>query len=52
MNETIAAEGSFGSVILSNEDVLTAIDRGRSQGGPSGRHWVLDPIDGTKGWAF
>ncbi|CAM6129786.1 unnamed protein product [Calypogeia fissa] len=50
VNETIAAEGSFGSVVLSNDDVVTAIDRGRSQGGPSGRHWVLDPIDGTKGF--
>jgi 3'(2'), 5'-bisphosphate nucleotidase/inositol polyphosphate 1-phosphatase len=49
VNETIAAEGSFGSVVLSKEEVLTAIDRGASQGGSSGRHWVLDPIDGTKG---
>lgn len=25
-------------------------DLGASQGGPSGRHWVLDPIDGTRGF--
>lgn len=49
VNETIAADGSFGSVVLSAEEVLAAIDRGSSEGGPSGRHWVLDPIDGTKG---
>lgn len=23
---------------------------GQSQGGPQGRHWVLDPIDGTRGF--
>ena len=32
------------------EDVLTAIDRGVFAGGGSGRHWTLDPIDGTKGF--
>lgn len=31
-------------------DVLAAIDRGNWTGGPAGRHWVLDPIDGTKGF--
>lgn len=25
-------------------------DLGGSQGGPSGKHWVLDPIDGTRGF--
>ncbi len=29
---------------------LTLIDRGSYEGGASGRHWVLDPIDGTKGF--
>lgn len=29
---------------------LDLIDRGNSQGGPHGRHWALDPIDGTKGF--
>ncbi len=30
--------------------VLAAIDRGGDPGGPRGRFWVLDPIDGTKGF--
>jgi 3'(2'), 5'-bisphosphate nucleotidase len=29
---------------------LDAIDRGTFEGGKSGRHWTLDPIDGTKGF--
>ena len=32
------------------EAVADAIDRGASEGGPTGRHWILDPIDGTKGF--
>jgi len=35
---------------LSEEQVLDAIDRGTYEGGASGRHWTLDPIDGTKGF--
>jgi len=35
---------------LSQDDVMEAIDRGSYAGGPSGRHWTLDPIDGTKGF--
>ncbi|RCI07213.1 hypothetical protein CU098_014014, partial [Rhizopus stolonifer] len=30
--------------------ILDAIDRGNYAGGPKGRHWALDPIDGTKGF--
>ncbi len=30
--------------------VLELVDLGGSPGGPSGRHWVLDPIDGTRGF--
>lgn len=48
VNETIINDGSY-SITLSKEDVLVAIDCGKSEGGPSGRHWILDPIDGTKG---
>ncbi|KAK4702331.1 3'(2'), 5'-bisphosphate nucleotidase, partial [Phenoliferia sp. Uapishka_3] len=29
---------------------LNIIDRGNSTGGKTGRHWALDPIDGTKGF--
>ena len=49
VNETIVAEGVYKGPPLSKEDVLEAIDRGKSGGGPTGRHWVLDPIDGTRG---
>lgn len=30
--------------------VLDAIDAGNDRGGASGQRWVLDPIDGTKGY--
>jgi 3'(2'), 5'-bisphosphate nucleotidase/inositol polyphosphate 1-phosphatase len=48
VNETLAEDASF-NILLSQEGILSAIDSGKSEGGPSGRHWVLDPIDGTKG---
>jgi 3'(2'), 5'-bisphosphate nucleotidase len=32
------------------EAVLAAIDHGTYGGGGEGRHWALDPIDGTKGF--
>ncbi len=35
---------------LHDDEILTAIDRGTHQGGRKGRHWTLDPIDGTKGF--
>ncbi len=35
---------------LSAAAVLDAIDRGTHAGGPSGRFWTLDPIDGTRGF--
>ncbi|KAK6259131.1 hypothetical protein SCA6_013605 [Theobroma cacao] len=48
VNDSLASDESY-SVTLSTEDVLKAIDSGKSEGGSQGRHWVLDPIDGTKG---
>jgi 3'(2'), 5'-bisphosphate nucleotidase / inositol polyphosphate 1-phosphatase len=48
VNETIYDDGSY-SISFSKEGILSAIDDGKSEGGPSGRYWVLDPIDGTKG---
>ncbi|KAL5982705.1 hypothetical protein ACLOJK_016781 [Asimina triloba] len=50
INETISSDGGYSISPLSEEDVLDAIDCGKSEGGPLGRHWVLDPIDGTKGF--
>mmetsp|Transcript_1635 Transcript_1635/g.2716 ORF Transcript_1635/g.2716 Transcript_1635/m.2716 type:complete len:358 (+) Transcript_1635:112-1185(+) len=35
---------------MSESEILDAIDVGRSKGGATGRHWVLDPIDGTRGF--
>jgi 3'(2'), 5'-bisphosphate nucleotidase len=35
---------------LGEQDVLRAIDSGIYGGGRVGRHWTLDPIDGTKGF--
>jgi len=35
---------------LGHREVLEAIDRGSGKGGPKGRFWTLDPIDGTKGF--
>lgn len=35
---------------LGTVDVLKAINKGSSKGGPTGRHWVLDPVDGTLGF--
>lgn len=35
---------------LSADQVLASIDRGVFGGGRVGRHWTLDPIDGTKGF--
>lgn len=35
---------------LSEDDVITAINRGSHCGGAEGRFWSLDPIDGTKGF--
>lgn len=37
-------------VSLSEEEVAALIDLGSSRGGSTGRHWVLDPIDGTRGF--
>jgi len=35
---------------LAEGPILDAIDRCNHLGGPQGRHWVVDPIDGTKGF--
>ena len=50
VNETISAEASAGPNSLSQDDVLALIDSGNSPGGSKGFHWVLDPIDGTRGF--
>ena len=35
---------------LESSDVLEAISRCNSMGGPTGRFWALDPVDGTLGF--
>jgi 3'(2'), 5'-bisphosphate nucleotidase len=35
---------------LHGQAVAGALDRGRATGGPSGRWWTLDPVDGTLGF--
>ncbi|KAK9825413.1 hypothetical protein WJX81_003131 [Elliptochloris bilobata] len=48
VNAVLSVEA--GAPALSSEEVLDLIDLGDSAGGSQGRHWVLDPIDGTRGF--
>ncbi|KAL1204056.1 putative SAL3 phosphatase [Cardamine amara subsp. amara] len=50
VKDTLASDESYAAFPLSSDDVLNAIDRGKSEGGPKGRHWILDPIGGTRGF--
>lgn len=55
VNKSLADALRFGlerpKEALNAVDVLEAISRCNSIGGPTGRHWVLDPVDGTLGFA-
>ena len=46
------AEGEklVGGPLADESAMLDFIDAGNSAGGPTGRIWALDPIDGTKGF--
>ncbi|KAJ6160733.1 3'(2')5'-bisphosphate nucleotidase [Penicillium chermesinum] len=44
------SDSLLGGPLASEESMLDAIDQGNSPGGPKGRIWALDPIDGTKGF--
>lgn len=35
---------------FTDSQIAAALDRGNHPGGAEGRHWVLDPVDGTKGF--
>ncbi|XP_054811169.1 PAP-specific phosphatase HAL2-like [Prosopis cineraria] len=54
VNESLASAPKYGlqspETALGTTEVLEAIRRCNSTGGPSGRHWVLDPVDGTIGF--
>ena len=38
-----------GTAVLSSGDVVNLINKGSGTGG-AGRHWILDPVDGTLGF--
>ncbi|XP_042478752.1 PAP-specific phosphatase HAL2-like isoform X2 [Macadamia integrifolia] len=54
VNDCLVDAPKFGLTVpamaLGTKEVLEAINRCNSAGGPSGRHWVLDPVDGTLGF--
>ncbi|CAI5485034.1 unnamed protein product [Closterium sp. Yama58-4] len=53
VNATIAGSKAWGGgavAPLSEAQLVALIDAGGAQGGKTGRHWVLDPIDGTRGF--
>ncbi|KAG1365295.1 PAP-specific phosphatase HAL2-like [Cocos nucifera] len=54
VNVCLAEAPTFGlegpEKALGIEEVLEAISRCNSNGGPKGRFWVLDPVDGTLGF--
>ncbi|OIV99150.1 hypothetical protein TanjilG_01125 [Lupinus angustifolius] len=54
VNKSLASASKYGlqspEATLGTSDVLKAISRCNSSGGPSGKHWVLDPVDGTLGF--
>ncbi|KAK2447195.1 3'(2'),5'-bisphosphate nucleotidase [Trifolium repens] len=54
VNECLADAPRFGvqkpKSSLGTSEVLDIISRCNSTGGPSGRFWVLDPVDGTLGF--
>lgn len=54
VNKTLAKAPNFGlngpGQALGAPQVLEAINRCNSTGGPVGKHWVLDPVDGTLGF--
>lgn len=54
VNESLAEAPKFGFQspfgALGTSQILEAIGRCSSHGGPAGRHWVLDPVDGTLGF--
>lgn len=44
------SDALLGGPLPSEVGMLDIIDQGKSAGGPKGRIWALDPIDGTKGF--
>jgi len=50
LRQRMMTEISLVEPMLQESTALELIDRGAYEGGPVGRHWALDPIDGTKGF--
>ncbi|KAJ4845236.1 hypothetical protein Tsubulata_003840 [Turnera subulata] len=54
VNECLAEAPKYGlqgpKKALGGAQILEAISQCNSTGGPIGRHWVLDPVDGTLGF--
>ncbi|KAJ6802462.1 PAP-specific phosphatase HAL2-like [Iris pallida] len=54
VNECLIEAPKYGlespSKALGSREVLEAISKCNSGGGPKGRYWVLDPVDGTLGF--
>lgn len=54
VNECLAEAPKYGlqspKKALVASQILEAISQCNSTGGPTGRHWVLDPVDGTLGF--
>ncbi|TXG47319.1 hypothetical protein EZV62_026613 [Acer yangbiense] len=54
VNDCLAEAPRFGlqgpQMALGTSEVLAAISRCNSNGGPTGRFWALDPVDGTLGF--
>ncbi|XP_068668572.1 3',5'-bisphosphate nucleotidase AHL [Aristolochia californica] len=54
VNECLSEAPKYGLLSpkksLGAPEVLEAISKCNSKGGPSGRYWVLDPVDGTLGF--
>ncbi|KAL1955757.1 hypothetical protein VTO42DRAFT_8155 [Malbranchea cinnamomea] len=46
----VESDQLLGGALESESAMLDMIDAGKSAGGPKGRVWALDPIDGTKGF--
>ena len=50
VNKTLKTHMGDDAVELSSQDVVSAINKGKSTGGAKGKHWILDPVDGTLGF--
>jgi len=49
VNKTLAKHKGDAAPTLSSTEIVAAINKGGGKGG-KGRHWILDPVDGTLGF--